>query len=193
MPALTLLALLVLELLGIGLIGASAGLISGAWLAKALLPDVAATLQSLYGARVSASLNLPWHYWLGGMGVTLGGLVVAAGGVLWRASRLPLLGLGQAQAWRSGFERQLGCQARLGVMAALLALVCGLVLWGSPPARACSPGLAWWRPCCWPRHSVCRRCWPGCWCCYYPGRDRGHSCNGPWRTCSCNCPDCRWP
>ncbi|OXY82752.1 ABC transporter permease [Oceanimonas doudoroffii] len=139
-PALTLLALLVLELLGIGLIGASAGLISGVWLAKALLPDVAATLQSLYGAKVSASLNLPLHYWLGGMGVTLGGLVVAAGGVLWRASRLPLLGLGQAQVWRSGFERQLGWQARLGVMAALLALVCGLVLWGSPAGEGLLAG-----------------------------------------------------
>lgn len=121
-----LVGLLALELTLLGLFGALAGLVSGLWLAKALLPDVAATLQSLYGADVSASLSLPWYYWLGGIGVTLGGLFIAGSGVLWRASRISLLGLGQAQAWRSGFQRQLRWQILLGGVAALLALVLGL-------------------------------------------------------------------
>src|SRR5699024_1964072 len=49
--------LLLLELLLLGLVGAIAGLISGLWLAKVLLPDVAATLHSLYGANVSNQLS----------------------------------------------------------------------------------------------------------------------------------------
>lgn len=121
-----LVGLLVLELTLLGLFGALAGLVSGLWLAKALLPDVAATLQSLYGAEVSASLSLPRHYWIGGIGVTLGGLLIAGSGVLWRASRISLLGWGQAQAWRAGFQRQLRLQILLGGVAALLALVLGL-------------------------------------------------------------------
>lgn len=118
--------LLVLELLLLGLVGAIAGLISGLWLAKTLLPDVASTLHSLYGANVSDQLSLPWHYWLGGIGVTLSGLFIAGSGVLWRASRLSVLALGQAQSWRAGFSRQLSLQTRLGALAAIIALALGL-------------------------------------------------------------------
>lgn len=118
--------LLLLELLLLGLVGAIAGLISGLWLAKTLLPDVASTLHSLYGANVSNQLSLPWHYWLGGIGVTLSGLLMAGSGVLWRASRLSVLALGQAQSWRAGFGRQLILQTRLGMLAAIMALALGL-------------------------------------------------------------------
>lgn len=118
--------LLVLELLLLGLVGAIAGLLSGLWLAKTLLPDVASTLHSLYGANVSDQLSLPWHYWLGGIGVTLSGLFIAGSGVLWRASRLSVLALGQAQSWRAGFSRQLSLQARLGALVAIIALALGL-------------------------------------------------------------------
>ncbi|TDR56985.1 putative ABC transport system permease protein [Halomonas ventosae] len=121
-PGRTLVALLALELALLGVIGALAGIASGVWLARALLPDVAATLQSLYGAAVGTELRLPWHYWLGGLGVTLSGLFVAGSGILWRAARLGVLGLGQAQAWRAGFQRQLRGQAIAGTLAALLAL-----------------------------------------------------------------------
>lgn len=146
-----LVGLLALELILLGLFGALAGLVSGLWLAKALLPDVAATLQSLYGADVSASLSLPWHYWLGGIGVTLGGLFIAGSGVLWRASRISLLGLGQAQAWRAGFQRQLRLQTLLGGMAALLALVLGLsprfgLIGGFGLVAAILLGAALWLP-----------------------------------------------
>ncbi|BBB30883.1 ABC transporter permease [Neptunomonas japonica] len=131
----TLVALLALELVFLGLLGALVGLISGLWLAKTLLPDVAATLQSLYGADVSTKLSLPWHYWLGGVGVTLGGLFIAGSGVLWRANRIRLLGLGQAQAWRAGFQRQLRLQTWLGGVAALSALaLLWLSTWSSDEA-----------------------------------------------------------
>lgn len=141
-PGRTLAALLALELVLLGLFGALAGLISGLWLAKALLPDVAATLKSLYGADVSATLSLPWHYWLGGIGVTLGGLFVAGSGVLWRASRIRLLELGQAQAWRAGFQRQLRLQTRLGAAAALTALALGAWLVTRPSGEGLVAGFA---------------------------------------------------
>ncbi|WP_254276035.1 FtsX-like permease family protein [Halomonas sp. 3H] len=120
-----LVGLLALELVILGLAGALAGIASGVWLARALLPDVAATLGSLYGAGVGAELRLPWHYWLGGLAVTLGGLLLAGSGVLWRAARLSVLDLGQAQAWRAGFHRQLRLMAMAGGLAALV----GLALW----------------------------------------------------------------
>jgi putative ABC transport system permease protein len=141
-PGRTLIAILALELFLLGLFGALAGLISGLWLAKALLPDVAATLQSLYGADVSGSLSLPWHYWLGGIGVTLGGLFIAGSGVLWRASRISLLELGQAQAWRAGFQRQLRVQTLLGGAAALSALALGLWLVTRPSGEGLVTGFA---------------------------------------------------
>ncbi|MBS9403485.1 ABC transporter permease [Halomonas sp. TRM85114] len=124
-PGRRLVALLALELLLLGLLGALAGIVSGVWLARALLPDVAATLGSLYGAGVGAELSLPWHYWLGGIAVTLGGLLLAGVGVLWRAARLSVLGLGQAQAWRAGYHRQLRRMALAGVPVAFG----GLALW----------------------------------------------------------------
>ncbi len=112
------------ELILLGLIGAVAGIASGVWLARLLLPDVAATLGSLYGAGVGRELNLPWHYWVGGLAVSLGGLLLAGGGVLWRAARLNMLELGQMQAWRSGYRRQLmlmsvGGACAVGVASAL--------------------------------------------------------------------------
>lgn len=120
-----LVGLLALELVLLGVAGALAGIISGVWLAQALLPDVATTLGSLYSANVATTLNLPWHYWLGGMAVTLGGLLLAGSSVLWRAARLSVLGLGQAQGWRSGFHRQLRV---MGIAGGGVALG-GLLLW----------------------------------------------------------------
>ncbi|MCE8016938.1 ABC transporter permease [Halomonas sp. MCCC 1A17488] len=122
-----LVGLLALELALLGVVGAVAGIVSGVWLARVLLPDVAATLGSLYGAEVAVTLNLPWHYWFGGLGVTLGGLLLAGSGVLWRSARLSVLGLGQAQAWRAGFLRQLRSMALAG--AAVAAVGLGLWAW----------------------------------------------------------------
>ncbi|MGM0701599.1 MAG: FtsX-like permease family protein [Pseudomonadota bacterium] len=137
-----LVGLLALELVLLGTLGALIGIVSGVWLARLLLPDVAATLESLYGAEVAAQLRLPWHYWLGGLGVTLGGLFLAGSGVLWRAARLSVLGLGQAQAWRMGFVRQLRGLALTGALVA----VAGLALWvwlsRQPPGEGLVAGFA---------------------------------------------------
>lgn len=135
-----LVGLLILELLLLGIIGALAGIVSGVWLARVLQPDVAATLGSLYGADVAVTLNLPWHYWLGGLAVTLGGLLLAGSGVLWRAARLSVLGLGQAQAWRSGFQRQLKLMSAAGAAVALGGLALWLWLAWQPPGEGLLAG-----------------------------------------------------
>ena len=121
------------ELLLLGLVGALAGIASGVWLARWLLPDVAATLGSLYGAGVGQQLNLPWHYWLGGIAVSLGGLLLAGSGVLWRAARLNMLELGQMQAWRHGYRRQLTLMGISGALAWSMALVLYGWLNAQPP------------------------------------------------------------
>lgn len=126
-PASTLTMAILLELLVFGVLGAALGLASGIWLAGQLLPDVATTLSSLYQADVQRSLVLPWHSWLGSLAITLGGLLLAGSGVLWRAARLNVLALGQSQAWRRGYQRQLTRMTQGGVAAAVIAL--GLALW----------------------------------------------------------------
>ncbi|MCW8127364.1 hypothetical protein OQE62_12305, partial [Microbulbifer halophilus] len=137
-----LVGLLLGELLLLGLVGASLGIVGGVGLARWLLPDVAASLQILYGERVGSELALPWRYWLGGLAVTLGGMLVAGLGTLWRAARLDVLGLGRAQAWRGQFLRQLRAMALAGGALWLLAL--GLLAWlrYRPPAEGLIPGFA---------------------------------------------------
>ncbi|GGY02210.1 ABC transporter permease [Litchfieldella qijiaojingensis] len=135
-----LVSLLLGELLMLGVLGAALGILSGVWLAQWLLPDVAASLQALYGERVGSELALPWHYWLGGLAVTLGGLLTAGLGTLWRAARLDVLGLGRAQAWRGQFLRQLRGMALAGGLLWLIAG--GLLAWleRQPPAEGLTPG-----------------------------------------------------
>ncbi|QJQ93877.1 MULTISPECIES: ABC transporter permease [Halomonadaceae] len=135
-----LVGLLLFELLIIGAIGAVLGIASGVWLAAQLLPDVAASLGALYGEQVGTGLALPWHYWLGGLGVTLGGLFTAASGTVWRAARLNILGLGQAQAWRARFQRQLRLMALFGALMWLAAFALWLWLRAQPPAEGLVAG-----------------------------------------------------
>lgn len=129
----SLIVALSIELLLLGLIGALAGIASGVWLARQLLPDVAATLGSLYGAGVGQELNLPWHYWAGGLAVSFAGLLLAGGGVLWRAAHLNLLELGQMQAWRRGYHRQLTLMGIGGALVLSIALALYSWLHVQPP------------------------------------------------------------
>ncbi|WP_210433161.1 ABC transporter permease [Vreelandella massiliensis] len=134
-PARTLTLAIVLELLVFGLLGAALGLISGIWLAGHLLPDVANTLSSLYQADVHRTLVLPWHYWLGSLAITLGGLLLAGSGVLWRAARLDVLALGQSQAWRAGYQRQLTRMIQGAAVMAVIAIALAVWLTLLPPGQ----------------------------------------------------------
>ena len=59
-------------------IGGILGVIGGYFLAAALLPDVAATLESLYRANVSGSLTFRWQWLASGVAITLLGTALAS-------------------------------------------------------------------------------------------------------------------
>lgn len=76
-----------LETLLWSVIGAGAGLAAGYALSSGLLPPVAATLQSLYGAVVGSDILLRADRALFAWLITLSGLVLALAWPLWRLSR----------------------------------------------------------------------------------------------------------
>ena len=119
---------LIIELSVLALLGGIAGVISGYWLASALLPDVAASLRGLYGAEVAGHLNLSIGWWLSGLGVSLLGAFLAGASSVLRAARLPLLALANAQAWHETHARWLkrqGWVAGISVVIAVLAMLFG--------------------------------------------------------------------
>lgn len=108
-------AVLLAELVLLALIGGAAGVLCGYLIATALLPDVAASLRGLYGARVAGQLTLEYDWWLAGLGMAVLGTLTAAGGTLVRAHRLPLLALAQPYAWRKAQQRWLNRQGGIAV------------------------------------------------------------------------------
>lgn len=126
LPLDRLILLLGMEILVLALVGGAIGMVLGYGIAAALLPDVAATLDGLYGAQVGGSLHLRPVWWLSGLGMATAGAVLAAGSALWRIARMPLLTGAQPRAWamtaRHGRRRQAALAAILLVIAAGLAL-----------------------------------------------------------------------
>ncbi|TDF82656.1 ABC transporter permease [Pseudomonas sp. H9] len=120
----TLLSGLALELGAFAVLGGLLGVASGYVLAALLLPDFAASLRGLYGAQVAGQLSLPGSWWgIGLMVSVLGALIAGVSSVL-RAARLPLLALGQPQAWRMAQGPWLRRQAMLAGLLLLVALGC---------------------------------------------------------------------
>ncbi|WP_282283913.1 FtsX-like permease family protein [Pseudomonas sp. PS02302] len=136
LSAATLVLALTLELALIALVAGALGVASGYLLAALLLPDVAASLRGLYGAEIAGSLTLSPAWWLAGLGLSLGGALLAGADGLWRAARLPLLALAQGEAWRAAHGRWLRRQA----LGALLVGLAALVLWLS--GNSLASGLA---------------------------------------------------
>jgi putative ABC transport system permease protein len=130
---------LVVELVGLALVAGALGMAAGYGIAAALLPDVAASLRGLYGARVPGALSLEPAWWLAGLGVSVIGALAAASLSLWRAWSLPVLAPAQPEAWLAAMRRNVRLQA--GAAAVMLAaaglawafgqgLVAGFVLMG---------------------------------------------------------------
>jgi putative ABC transport system permease protein len=119
---------LLIEVVLLALVGGAIGMVGGYLLAGALLPDVAASLRGLYGARLPGSLALGADWWAAGLGMALFGALLAAGRSLVRAWRLPPLAIARPEAWvaagRRARRRELALAAALG-LAALAALTFG--------------------------------------------------------------------
>jgi putative ABC transport system permease protein len=124
-----LLAVLVMvEMLILALIAGALGVGFGYLVAGALLPDVAATLDGLYGASVPGTLSLRPGWVLAGMGMAVVGTGVAAGGGLWQVWHLPPLETARPQAWAKARARMDRVQAGVGL--ALLAQAAGTLAFG---------------------------------------------------------------
>lgn len=131
-PARSLGALIMVELLVLALIAGGIGIALGYLLAAALLPDVAATLGGLYGAAVPGALELR-PGWVGaGLAMAVAGTLAAGAQGIWAAFRLPPLAMAQAQAHAGSVARMRRLQAAAGLallVLAGLALTAGSGLW----------------------------------------------------------------
>ncbi len=116
-PAHALSAALFCELLLFTLLAGGLGVIGGYLIAAALLPDVAASLEGLYGAELSGQLTLDTKWWLSSLAMAGGGALLAAGSGLVKTLRLPVLSVARPIAWREAHRRYLIGQALLAALA----------------------------------------------------------------------------
>ncbi len=128
-PLRRLVALMAAELALLALLAGAAGVALGYVIAALLLPDVAATLQGLYGAQVAGTLQLRPAWWLSGLAIAMGGAALAGGGALWQIARMPLLASARPRAWAMVSGRRRWLQG--GAALALLVLAAALAVWGS--------------------------------------------------------------
>ncbi len=120
-PGRTLVWLLLVEVVLLALLSGGFGVLLGYLIAATLLPDVAATLQGLYGAEVPSALSLRPIWWISGLSIATLGALLAAAQSLWRVSRLPVLAVAQPGAWLRAMQKGLGWQAILSVMCFFIA------------------------------------------------------------------------
>ncbi len=116
------------ELLLLALVAGTVGVACGYLIAAALLPNVAASLDALYGAQVAPRLALDPAWWISGLGIALLGALVAEAGGLFKTLRLPILVAAQPFAWRQaqqGFFRRRAFFAAAGFTASLAAYLFG--------------------------------------------------------------------
>lgn len=130
----TLIVAMLGELALFALVAGSAGVGAGYLLAAALLPDMAASLDGLYGARVAGQLALDPMWWISGLGITVVGALVAAGGGLFKSFYLPVLMAAQPFAWRQVQQKFLWRRSvlgGLGIAAFLVAYLYGKGLYAA--------------------------------------------------------------
>ncbi|OAI23564.1 ABC transporter permease [Methylosinus sp. R-45379] len=108
---------LVAELTLLALLAGAAGMAGGYLIAAALLPNMAASLEGLYGAELDGALGLAPSWWLSGIGMALIGAAIAAASGLVKTLRLPVLAIAQPFAWREAQRHWLYRQAALAVLA----------------------------------------------------------------------------
>ncbi|MEO1601656.1 MAG: ABC transporter permease [Pseudomonadota bacterium] len=125
--AVMLTGVLLAELLVAALLAGLLGLAAGYGIAAALLPDVAATLDGLYGADVPGSLTLRPEWWLAGMAMSLGGALIAAGHTLAKAWGMPVLASARPEAWHGAQQRSLRLQRALAAVALVAAGLAALL------------------------------------------------------------------
>jgi len=126
-PLSNLLSLIIVEMGLLVLVGAVLGILIGYTIAAMLLPDVAATVEGLYGARVSGTLSLRLEWWLSGIGLAFLGAGMALAVRIWQIMQMPLLFAVQPRAWAIASAKRIRGIAILGMIllgfSGLLALI----------------------------------------------------------------------
>ncbi|RED14362.1 ABC transporter permease [Pontivivens insulae] len=135
-PLARLLWVMLAELAALALIAGLAGVALGYFVAAALLPDVAATLDGLYGANVDGTLAFRPGWWAAGLAISMLGALIAAADTLWRTVHLPLLAPAQPNAWLGAQRRAMRWQ----IMAASLFIA--LAILGAALANSLIAGFA---------------------------------------------------
>ncbi|MBV6638384.1 MAG: ABC transporter permease, partial [Mameliella sp.] len=125
-PLRRLIVLMTVELLLLSLLAGGIGVVLGYFVAALLLPDVAATLEGLYGAQVSGGLQLRPVWWLSGLAIAVLGAGMAGAGALWRIARMPILASARPRAWAMAAGRGRWLQGGAAVL--LLAVAAGIAL-----------------------------------------------------------------
>ena len=108
---------LVAELMLLAVLAGAVGMVGGYLIAAALLPDMAASLEGLYGAELDGRLGLAPSWWASGIGMALIGATIAAASGLVKTLRLPVLAIAQPFAWREAQRHWLLRQGALAAMA----------------------------------------------------------------------------
>jgi putative ABC transport system permease protein len=98
------------------LLGSGLGMLAGLLLAQQLLPSVAASLQSLYGAALEGQIGLAPGQMALGLLLTLAGMVLALAAPLWQRLREPVLAARSPGALLQHESRSLWRSAAAGVL-----------------------------------------------------------------------------
>lgn len=125
-PARTLNAMLLVELVALALVAGVLGMLAGYGMAALLLPDVAATLRGLYSAEIPGELTLQPAWWIAGLAMTMAGAITAAATSFVKLQRLSILAAAQPDAWKELQQRWLTRQGGLAVVVAGVAVACGM-------------------------------------------------------------------
>lgn len=118
-----LLGLMIVEMTGLAIIAGSLGVVLGYIIASLLLPDIAASLRGLYGARLSGSLSLDVSWWVGGIAISVLGVLAAAFGGFYRVSKMSLLEFKGTDAWWAKQNKTITIKATLALVFLTLALI----------------------------------------------------------------------
>ncbi len=112
---------MLIELSVFTLLAGGAGVIGGYLIAVALLPDVSASLEGLYGAQISGALTLDARWIISALAMAGGGALFAGASGLLKTFNLPVLSVARPVAWREAHRRYLFRQAIFALLSLMIA------------------------------------------------------------------------
>ncbi len=121
--------LMVLEILIIAIVSGILGIILSYLLASALLPDVAMTLNGLFGATLKSSLSIDSLFWFTSLCITTSGAICSSAPVLWKSLTLNPIDSAKKIVWYEKTKANLRYQ--LIASSVVFSLMIYLFLFGS--------------------------------------------------------------